>query len=400
MKMLSTKRVLLSLFIAAVIALLFYGMRPQPLVVSAFTAVEEPLRVLIEEEGKTNIIDRYVVSAPIDGYVQRLKVRAGDAVEKDQILAWIEPLPPGLLDARSRAILQAKVSSAGAALELARTNTLASKADADLAQSELIRAEKLYSSKAIQRGAYDTAQANQLRARALYRSARFAVDVAQFELEAAQINLDYSQAQKNGSTPFKRIPIKSPVDGRVLKVSQRSEGSLRTGQAIIEVGDPQALEVVTEVLSRDTVRIKPGLPVHFEHWGGTPLTGVVRTIEPSGFTKVSALGVEEQRVKVIADITSPAEQWQRLGDAYAVTSKFILWQAEQVLQIPANTLFRVENDMSVFVVENGETKRQKVIVGQRGGIRVEVLKGLKVGDVVVTHPDKNISDGSQVQFEF
>ncbi len=399
MKILSTKRVLFGLFIIAIIGLLIYGMRPQPLFVSTFTVVKEPLSVLIEEEGKTRIIDRYVISAPIDGYIQRIKVHVGDTVKKDQILVWIKPLPSGLLDPRSRSIAQARVSSARAALELARENTLASKADAELAQTELKRAEKLYSTKVIQRGAYDIAQANQLRTKALYRSVRFAVEVARFELKAAQMNLDFSQDLQNESAPLKKMAIKSPVDGQILKVIQRSEGSLRTGQAIVEVGNPQAIEVSTEVLSRDTVRIKPGLPVRFEHWGGTPLKGLVRTVEPTGFTKISALGVEEQRVKVIADITSPTDQWLRLGDAYAVTSKFILWQAEQVLQIPANALFRVGTDWSVFVVLNGEAKRQKVKVGQRGGIRVEILGGLEAGDIVITHPDKNIGDGSRVTIE-
>lgn len=399
MKILSTKRVLFGLFIIAITGLLIYGMRPQPPLVSTFTVVKEPLSVLIEEEGKTRIIDRYVISAPIDGYIQRIKVHVGDTVEKDQILAWIKPLPSGLLDSRNRFIAQAKASSAQAALELTQANTLASKADAELAQIELKRAEKLYSTKVIQRGEYDIAQANQLRTKALYRSAKFAVDVARFELKAAQMNLDFSQDLQNESAPLKKMAIKSPVNGQILKVIQRSEGSLRTGQAIVEVGNPQAIEVSTEVLSRDTIRIKPGLPVRFEHWGGTPLNGLVRTVEPTGFTKVSALGVEEQRVKVIADISSPAEQWLRLGDAYAVTSKFILWQAEQILQIPTSALFRVGADSSVFIVLNDEAKQQKVKVGKHGGMRVEILNGLEAGDIVITHPDKNISDGSPVKIE-
>lgn len=400
MKILSTKRVLFGLFIIAIIGLLIYGMRPQPLFVSTFKVVEEPLSVLIEEEGKTRIIDRYIVSVPIDGFIQRIKVRAGDTVKKNQILTWIEPLPSGLLDSRSHSIAQARVSSAQAALELARENTLATKADADLAQTELKRTKELYLTNVIQRGEYDIAQANQLRTKALYRSARFAVEVARFELEATQMNLSFSQNLQDQSAPLEKIAIKSPVDGQILKLVQHSEGPLRIGQAIIEVGNPQALEVSTDVLSRDTVRIKPGQPVRFEHWGGTLLTGVVRTVEPSGFTKVSALGVEEQRVKVIADISSPAEQWLRLGDAYAVTSKFVLWQAEQVLQIPISALFRVGADWSVFIVLNDEAKQQKVKVGKRGGMRVEILNGLEAGDIVITHPDKNISDSSRVKIAF
>jgi HlyD family secretion protein len=207
----------------------------------------------------------------------------------------------------------------------------------------------------------------------------------------------YSKAESSESVSD-RVVIVAPVSGRVLKVHHRSEGVVREGDPLIEVGDPRALEVVSDVLSADAVRIREGIPVLFTRWGGaTPLEGRVRVVEPAGFTKISALGVEEQRVLVISDIVSPPAAWSRLGDGYRVETSFLIWEADNVLQIPENALFRFKEDWAVFVVERGKAQRRVVKVGQRNGLRAEIQEGLSEGESVITHPDSAIDDGSSVR---
>jgi HlyD family secretion protein len=188
------------------------------------------------------------------------------------------------------------------------------------------------------------------------------------------------------------------VEGRVLKLQRESEGVVSSGDSLIDVGDPKNLEVKVEVLSSDAVKLKPGTPVFFERWGGdSALRGEVTVIEPGGFTKVSSLGVEEQRTLVIADITSLPEEWQRLGDNYRVDANFIIWQGKDVLQIPAGALFRKDNDWVVFVYRNKKAELRRIQIGHRNGFTAEVVSGLLQGEVVITHPDESIKDGSRVR---
>jgi HlyD family secretion protein len=222
------------------------------------------------------------------------------------------------------------------------------------------------------------------------------VDVARHELEAAESALAYSAATPAGE-PAERVLVRSPIDGRVLKVQRECEGPVRTGEVLLALGDPSRLEVEVDVLSADAVRIRPGTRVLFDRWGGDePLEGMVRRVEPVGFTKVSALGVEEQRVLVIADFTSPAERWERLGDGYRVEARFVLWHADDVLQVPASSLFRHGDGWAVFAVEEGRAVRRPLRVGQRTGLAAQVLEGLAEGDVVVVHPSDEVADGVRV----
>jgi HlyD family secretion protein len=194
--------------------------------------------------------------------------------------------------------------------------------------------------------------------------------------------------------------VHSPITGKILKLAHECEGPVRTGEALMEVGDPLALEIEVDVLSADAVKIKPGMKVLFERWGGEqPLEGKVRTVEPVGFTKISALGVEEQRVLVISDFTSPAERWNRLGDGYRVEARFILWHGDEVLQIPASSLFRYDDGWAVFLVQNRRASRQTVKVGQRNGLIAEVLDGVNEGDIVINHPGDDVEDGSRVKIQ-
>ncbi len=389
----------LGLIITAVVIIIVIviGFIPRPVLVDVAIAKRDTLQVTIEEEGKTRVIDRYVLSAPVDGFARRLDLDIGDTVEKDQRLLCLEPLRSTVLDPRSRAEAEARVSAAQATLNAARRNVNAAEADADFAARELERLKKLYDSRTISLDRFQQAEANARRTRANLESARFDVEVAEFEKNAAEAVLSISAAEQTQDEP-ETVSINAPVSGSVLKLHHESEGVVNKGDPLLEIGDPLSLEVEVDVLSRDAIKIVPGTRVRFERWGGdTILQGAVRTIEPVGFTKVSALGVEEQRVLVIVDIISPKEQWQRLGDGYRMETVFILWESKDTLQIPSSALFRKDNKWAVFAINEGRSVLKIVEVGQRSGVSAEVLSGIEEGERIINHPGLNVSDNSRVR---
>jgi len=388
-------RIGIGVLIAAVVIAVMLGFRPAPVSVDVVPVSRGPMQVSIEEEGKTRVIDRYLVSAPVAAYARRIELKVGGAVHKGQTLVQLEPLPSAVLDPRSQAEAQARVEAGEDALKAAQENARAAEASAELANAELQRIKHLRKENLASVDQEDRTQAAASSAKATLRSARFAVEVARHDLEAAKTALKYSGTKASSVEP---LLITSPVEGNVLKIPRESEGVVAAGQALIEVGDPRSLEIEVEVLSADAVRIKPGMHVLFERWGGDePLHGVVRTVEPVGFTKVSALGVEEQRVLVISDITSPQDEWRQLGDAYRVEASFILWNEENVLQIPASALFRYNNGWAVFVMQNDRAQRRVVRIGQRNGLIAQVLDGIAEGEQVIAHPDDSIDDGVRVK---
>ena len=305
-----------------------------------------------------------------------------------------------MLDPRSRAQTKAQVAAAESAVHAAEQQAEAAEAAAKLAVIEHKRLQPLVEKGVISTDAYDKAATQVQTTAATQRSAYFQVEVAKYELQAATTVLEYTVADRlvAKGEPAERLPVVSPITGRVLKVVRECEGPVRTGDMLLEVGDPTVLEVEVDVLSADAVKIKPGMKVLFERWGGeAPLEGIVRIIEPVGFTKISALGVEEQRVFIISDFTSPAEQWQRVGDGYRVEAKFILWHEDNVLQIPASSLFRYQQGWAVFVIENNHAKRRVVKVGQRNGLTAQILEGVNKGEQVVNHPSDDVEDGRRVK---
>jgi HlyD family secretion protein len=367
--------------------------------VEAATVARQPLRVTIEAEGKTRIIDRYVLSAPVAGYLRRVELDVGDAIQRGQALLTLDPLPSEVLDPRRQAQAEARVAASKASLQAARETMAATQAEADYAKLDFERMTALCQQRRcmVTEAERDRAESRARQTQAQLRSARFAVEVARHEVEAAQTALRHSAAQPGGAAR-ESVVIRAPVDGQVLGCPRQSEGIVEAGAALLEVGDPHALEVAVDVLSADAVRIRPDTPVVLERWGGEqPLEGVTRTVEPVGFTKLSALGVEEQRVWVIADLRSPAEAWSRLGDGYRVEASFIVWQGEQVLQVPASALFRQGEGWAVFAIENGQARRRGVEIGQRGGLNVEIRSGLTEGEQVVTHPDDAVREGAAVR---
>ena len=396
--MTARRRFGLMLLTAAIVVALGYGFWPQPLWVEAATVARQPLRVTIEAEGKTRIIDRYVLSAPVAGHLRRVELDVGDSIQRGQALLTLEPLPSEVLDPRRQAQAEARVAASAASLQAAQETMAAAQAEADYARLDFERMTALCKQKCVvTESERDRAESRARQTQAQLRSARFAVEVARYEVEAAKTALRYSAAQPGGAAR-ESVVIRAPVDGQVLARPRQSEGIVVAGAALLEVGDPRALEIAVDLLSADAVRVRPGTPVVLERWGGEqPLEGVTRTVEPVGFTKLSALGVEEQRVWVIADLRSPAEAWSRLGDGYRVEASFIVWQGEQVLQIPASALFRQGESWAVFVVENGQARRRVVEIGQRGGLNVEIRSGLTEGERVVTHPDDALQEGAAVR---
>jgi HlyD family secretion protein len=392
-----TRNVGLVALAIALLAALAWGFRPRPVLVEVAVVERGPLRIMVEEEGQTRVKDRYVISAPVAGYLQRIELDVGDNVSQGQTLALLEPLRPEVLDPRSQARAEAQVAAAEAALRGAEESVTAARAEARYARAEYTRKQKLRADALISQDALEQAENHNRQASAVLRSAEFAVDVARFELEAARTSLSYSLTE-NGETGLPAVKLRAPVDSRVLRIDHESEGVVSTAQDLLEIGDPAALEVAVDVLSADAVRIQPESRVIFRRWGGDQtLEGVVRTIEPVGFTKISALGVEEQRVWVIADLTSPRDMWLTLGDGYRVEANFILWEAGDVLQLPANALFRHADGWAVFSMEDGHARRREVEIGQRNGLVAEVLAGIEAGARVILHPDDRIEDGVRVE---
>ena len=385
--------ILIGVVLAGVVLAILFGFRVQPALVETAEVKRGPLRVTIEEEGKTRVTDRFVVSAPLAGYMRRITLEEGDTVLERQVIARLEPLLATALDPRSRAETEARVSAAQSAVAAARERVRSAQVDVRYAKDELVRIEQLVKSGDMPRERYDRAVVEERRASAALSEAQQMVEVAEAEVRAARAALQVSPQSRTGET----IAIRSPVSGRVLKVVRDSEGVVNSGESLVELGSVRSLEVVVELLSADAVKIAPGTPVIFTRWGGEkPLDGRVQTVEPLAFTKVSALGVEEQRVNVVAAITSPQQEWQRLGAGYRVEASFVLWNGEDVLQVPASSLFRYQDGWAVFTIQNGLAARKKVEIGQRNGMAAQILSGIDDGELVITHPDSSLEDGKPV----
>ena len=395
--MLSSKWITIIVIAVLVILAVVYGFIPKPVPVDVIKVSRGSLKVTVEEEGKTRVSDRFVLSAPVAGYMRRIELEAGDPVAKGQKVAELEPLKSQALDQRSRAEAEAAIAAAQAALNSAQENARSAEAEADYAKKKLERSKKLYDEGYISKEMFDQAETQAKQTEANRLAAEAVVKTAGFELEKARAVLLYS-AKEEGGDHAGIIPVQSPVSGQVLKIHHESAGVVNPGESLIDIGNLKNMEAKVEVLSADAVKIKPGTLVLFERWGSdTQLSGKVRTIEPAGFTKISSLGVEEQRVLVIVDITSEPEKWQRLGDGYSLEASFILWDGKDVLQIPASALFRNKDGWAVFVVENNRAHFRKVERGHSNGLATEIVSGLTEGEMVIMHPDESIKNGTRIR---
>ena len=393
-----TRRWFIIAIIAAAVGLaILYGFMPRPVPVETAKVSRGSLQVTIEEEGKTRVRDRFVVSAPVAGYMHRVELDVGDAVRKDQTIVELEPLRSAILDPRSREAAETSVRSAEASLRAAEERARASAANEEYARKNRDRIQKLFGAGYVSKDELEQADSEAKKAEANRLSAEAEAKGARSELDRARTALKYSAAEGTGNRN-RIVKIGTPVSGRVLKLHRESEGVVDSGDPIIDVGDPSRLEIKVEVLSEDAVKIKPETTVLFERWGGDQaLLGKVRAVEPAAFTKISSLGVEEQRVLVIADITSLPESWQKLGDGYRVEARFIIWKGENILQVPVSALFRKGESWVVFVMKNGRALLRQVEVGQRTGFAAEIISGLSEGEEVIIHPGDSISEGTRVK---
>ena len=383
-------------FCALVVLAIVWGFMPQPVPVETAAVVRGPLQVTVEEEGKTRVVDHFVISAPVAGFLRRIELDVGDSVKRGQELLTLDPLRSTVLDPRARAEAQARVRTTQAALKGSQENVVAAAADARYWESQLARVRELHEAGTISDEELNQTEADARRTGANLRSAEFSVEVAQSELQAARTTLRHSAAQQSGQ-PAETVAAHAPISGSVLKVLRESEGVVSRGEPLLEIGNPRLLEVEVELLSADAVRAGPGTRVILERWGGEgPLEARVRVVEPFGFTKISALGVEEQRVLVIADIVSPSEEWEKLGDGYRVETKFILWEEDEVLQVPSSALFRRGDQWAVFVVDGEFARLRNVQLGRRSGLTAQILSGVEAGELVITHPDDSIEAGVRV----
>lgn len=394
--------------LAVIVAATLYSLRPKPILVDVAVVKRGPLKVFVQDDGITRIRERYVVSSPLTGRLLRISYDVGDSViAGETVLARMQPTDPELLDPRALAQARARVSAAERRLEAVRAELAKAEAGLDFAEVELGRLRKLKSTAAASLGEFDEAELAFRSRKEEVRAAGFNVEIAEYELEqqraallitdsATQISGSDSSQDSDGKNDME-LSIAAPISGRVLRIYQESSAVVAAGAPLMEIGDPTDLEIVVDVLSRDAVRIDMGDEVILENWGrADPLNGRVRRVEPSGFTKTSALGVEEQRVNVIIDINDPVESRRSLGDNFRVDAKIIVWQDMNALQVPTSALFRGNDQWSVFRIEQGVATLASVQIGQNNGIQAQVLSGLQDSDVVITHPGDSISEGVQV----
>lgn len=386
-----------ALLVAAAIALVLgavSALRPRPVPVEVVTAARGPMSVAVDEPGRTRVRDRFVVSAPVTGTLSRITLQPGDPVQAGQVLATVGPLVPLPLDARSRAEAQAAVAAAMAAERQARASVERARVAHQKAGADAERARRLGASDAMSRSSVEQAEFEErLRAEEL-RSAELGVRVAAEETRRARAVLEAGRRPK---TLPATVAVRSPSGGRILRVAQQSEAVVQAGAPLVEIGDPDSLEVIVDVLSTDAVRIRPGAPATIERWGdAAPLAARVDRVEPSAFTQLSALGVEEQRVNVILSFTSPRERWAALGDGFRVEARIVVWRDDQVIAVPASAVFRHDAGWAVFRVEGNRARLQPVTIGERSATEVQITAGVVPGVEVLRYPGDRVADGVRV----
>lgn len=379
---------------------------PRPIPIDLATVAKGKMAVTIDDEGKTRVRHIYTVSAPVAGKVMRISHpsgghgpsrHVGDLVTADEtVVAVMQPMAPSFIDARSREELEAAVASADAAVKQADAEIRRLQAALDFSRGELQRAQTLARTQSISAQALDKAKFEAETNEAALISAKAQLEVRQFtraSLAARLIDLTSIAAPANSACC---VQIRAPVTGRILKILQDSEAVVQAGTPLIEIGDPADLEVVADLLSTDAVQIKVDAPVRIDGWGGAPMQGRVIRVDPAGFVKVSALGIEEQRVRTTIDFVDPPEAWSRLGHDYRVIVHVTVWSADDVLSIPVGALFRKDENWQVFLLKDGRASRTIVRVGHRNGRIAEVLSGLSAGDRVILHPSDRIKQGVAV----
>jgi len=437
------KRLLVWGVAAGVLAFIVYGFLPKPVSADLDRVVRGALQVTVNEDGKTRIKDRYTIASPLAGHLLRVELEPGDSVEAwKTLVARLEPDLPQVLDSRLLAQAETKVHLSELTLKKTALSEQTAQKAMLTAQSQLTRIQNLREKNASSQEALELAELDDIRRKEEYAAAKLAVDIARFELEWArlalleiqpksvdapngnedrhaggseqpketssqgenshgELRLDYRSPDSpevsvlpSGKRSFE---VFAPISGRVLRRFKESATPITLGTPIVEIGDPKRLELEIDVLSSDAVQIPPSAKVVIQAWGGAePLHGIVRLVEPAAFTKISALGVEEQRVYVIVDLIDPIEKRQTLGDGYRIEAEIILWEGQEILKVPTSALFRKGTEWAVYKVEQGQARLQLVKIGHRNGLEAEVIGGLGENDLVVIHPSDLIKEGVSI----
>jgi HlyD family secretion protein len=389
------KRSLWIVFALGLVGMIVVAFLPKPVPVDLVPVERGSLRVTVDEDGRTRVMDRYVVSAPLTGNLGRIELDPGDVVEDGQVLARLVPLARPLMDAQSRAEAQARVASASAQLRQARATVERAEAALEFAESNASRMGRLAERGTITERALEEARLELRSRREELTSARFGVRVAAHQLEMARAALGRFDGDGGEA---EQMEVSSPIEGVVLRVMQESGGVVQAGAPLLEIGDPSHLEIAVDVLTSDAIHVEPGDRVVIERWGGDEaLEGHVRLVEPSAFTRTSALGVEEQRVNVVIDLDSPRERWERLGDGYRVETRIVIWEEDDVLRVPASAVFRQGDGWAVYRRVGAQARLTPIAIGRRNGLSVQVLEGLEEGDRVIAHPSDRVTDGVEIE---
>lgn len=395
------KKILWGLVILAMGGLLAWTLMPAPVPVSATPVRAAAFVEIVEEEGRTRLRDSFTITAPISGFLQRVVLEPGDPVELGQVVFRLEPLPAPALDARSLEQARENLSASQARLESARANLETEKAEAAFAESEFQRYLQLRERELVSATDMERARSVRDRQRSAVRAAEHAVEVAHFEVESARAVLDIASGQRPEGPEGERtvLEVRSPTAGLVLRRHRCCEGAINPGDPVLDIGDLSDLEVQVDLLSMDAVRVRSGMRVNITGWGGNEVLGArVRRVEPAGFTRVSALGVDEQRVPVIVDFVDVAKAAKHLGVEFRVEAEFVLWEGKSVVQVPTSALFRSDGRWAVFVVvDAARAQQRRVEVGRRSGMVTQILEGLTPGEIVITHPGDRIRDGVRVE---
>ena len=382
-------RLVAAAVVVIMIGLLGWAFRRKPIKVETGRAARETLWVTVDEEAETRVHDRFEIATPVTGRLRRIELHAADPVETGQTVAQVEPLP---LDPRERSELLARLKQAQASELEAEAIVERARVDRDQARRNHERASKLQASGVVSRQDLEFAESVEANSEKALEAAKFKSRAAEYEVQVVRAGLVALSTQV-GEHP-RLVSLRSPVSGQVLRLLQQSERVVTAGTPILQVGLPSRLEIVSDLLSTEAVKVKPGDPVLIDNWGGDgQLRAKVRTVESSGFTKISALGVEEQRVNVVMDFVDDPG---RLGDGYRVEVRIIVWQANDVLVVPSSALFRRATGWSVFVVADGQARMRDVEIGHRNALRAEVLNGIAEGEKVILHPGNQVTEGSRV----
>ena len=387
-------KIALGAALAALALLVGWALRPRAIEVETAPATRGTFEQTVSDDGKTRVRDRFVIAAPLAGHAERIQLEVGDPVKQGQIVAELMPTAPAFHDARTQRELRERIGAADAQLARARAETLKAQALRDQARADRDRQTKLSKEGFISKTVLEQGEL-------ALRTAERGVDAARFAEEAARHDLAQARAaltRYESGAPAAKWPVTSPVAGVVLRVAQKSEGAVALGAPLMEIADPRSLEAVVDVLSQEAVAIRPGMPARLELGQGVaPLAARVRLVEPAAFTKISALGVEEQRVNVVLDFAEPLDKVQTIGDGFRVEAHVVVFRQDNALKAPVGAIFRDGDGWAVFTVEDDRARKRALKVARRNGVEAMIEDGLKEGERVVVYPSDALKDGSRLE---